>query len=447
VANSVANIGKIPELRRRILFTLLMLAVYRVGVFVTVPGVNRVEMSNVIMSGGQGSFLGMFNMFSGGALEQLSIFALGIMPYVSSSIIISLLTVVIPKLDQLQKEGEQGRRKINQFTRYGCILLAIVQGMFIATWLEGLGRGGGGGGAEVVTDPGWMFRILTVLTLTTGTAFIMWLGEQITERGIGNGISLIIFAGIVCDMPDAVTQLLAGSSGEFSFLTAIALVLIVIGTISTICFFERAHRRIPVQYTKRMVGRKMYQGASTHLPLKINMAGVIPPIFASSILMFPGQIATMSGSPWMQQIASVFQQTDWRYNVLYVVLIIFFSYFYTAIQFNPVDVADNLKKGGGFIPGIRPGKKTAEYIDRVMTRITFAGALYLSAICLLPILLNKYFHVPFQFGGTGLLIVVGVALDTVQQIESHLITRNYEGFTGPKGPRIRGRTTAMPARA
>jgi preprotein translocase subunit SecY len=428
VANSVANIGKIPELRRRILFTLVLLAVYRVGVFVTVPGVNRVEMQNVIMSGGSGSFLGMFNMFSGGALEQLSIFALGIMPYVSSSIIISLLTVVIPKLDQLQKEGEQGRRKINQFTRYGCILLAVIQGMFIATWLEGLGRGGAGGGAEVVTDPGWMFRIITVLTLTTGTAFIMWLGEQITERGIGNGISLIIFAGIVTDMPDAITKLLSGSSGEFSGLTAIALTLIVVGTVAAICFFERAHRRIPVQYTKRMVGRKMYQGASTHLPLKINMAGVIPPIFASSILMFPGQIATMSGSPWMQQIASVFQQTDWRYNVLYVVLIIFFSYFYTAIQFNPVDVADNLKKGGGFIPGIRPGKKTAEYIDRVMTRITFAGALYLSAICLLPILLHKYFHVPFQFGGTGLLIVVGVALDTVQQIESHLLMRHYEGF-------------------
>jgi preprotein translocase subunit SecY len=446
--STVANISRIPELRRRILFTLALLAVYRIGVFVTVPGVNRVEMKNVIMQGGQGSFLGMFDMFSGGALEQLSIFALGIMPYVSASIIISLLTVVVPKLDQLQKEGEQGRRRINQLTRYGTILIAIVQGLFIATWLEGLGRGGAGGftGAEVVPDPGWSFRLMTVLSLTTGTAFIMWLGEQITERGIGNGISLIIFAGIITGLPDAITQVFATGASDLGGLTIILLLIVVVGTIAAICFFERAHRRIPVQYTKRMVGRKLYQGAQTHLPLKINMAGVIPPIFASSILMFPGQIATMSGSPWMQEIASVFSVMDWRYNVMYVLLIVFFAFFYTSIQFNPVDVADNLKKGGGFIPGIRPGKKTAEYIDRVMTRITFAGAMYLAAVCMLPILLQKYFHVQFMFGGTGLLIVVGVALDTVQQIESHLITRNYEGFTGPKGPRIRGRSVAMPRR-
>jgi preprotein translocase subunit SecY len=443
VASSFANIGKVPELRKRILFTVALLAVYRVGVFVTVPGVNRVEMSNLITQGGTGSFLGMFNMFSGGALEQLSIFALGIMPYISSSIIIQLLTVVIPKLDELNKEGESGKRKINQYTRYGTIGLSMVQSFFIATWLEGLGRGGAQGfGGEIVMDPGWGFRIMTMLTLTTGTAFIMWLGEQITERGVGNGISLIIFAGIVAGMPDGLTQLFSRSSmGDFDTFNLLLLVVIVIGTIAAICFFERGHRRIPVQYTKRMVGRKMYGGTQTHLPLKINVSGVIPPIFASSILLFPAQIANMVGSPWMQQLSAALQPSDWRYNVIYILAIVFFTFFYTAVTFNPVDVADNLKKGGGFIPGIRPGKKTAEYIDKVLTRITCAGAVYLSAVCILPALLQNRMQVPFYFGGTGLLIVVGVALDTVQQIESHLITRNYEGFTGPKGPRIRGRTT------
>ena len=446
MANSIANIGKIPELRKRIFFTLALLAVYRIGIFVTTPGVNRVEMQNLIASGGSGSFLGMFNMFSGGALEQLSIFALGIMPYVSSSIILQLLTVVIPTLDRLNKEGEQGRKKINQYTRYGCIVLSIVQSFFIASWLEGIGRGGSGfSSGEVVAYPGWTFKMLTVLSLTTGTAFIMWLGEQITERGIGNGISLIIFAGIVSDMPDGVVQLLSRkSSGDLDVFNVILLICIVIGTIAAITFFERGHRRIPVQYTKRMVGRKMYGGTQTHLPLKINMAGVIPPIFASSIMLFPAQIANMVGSPWMQEVANALQPDDWRYQFLYVVMIVFFCYFYTAVTFNPVDVADNLKKGGGFVPGIRPGKKTAEYIDRVLTRITFAGAVYIAAICVLPSLLQSKMSVPFYFGGTGLLIVVGVALDTVQQIESHLITRNYEGFTGPKGPRIRGRTTARP---
>jgi len=444
VANSFSNLGKIPELRKRILFTLAMLAVYRIGVFITVPGVNRVEMANVITKGGSGSLLGMFNMFSGGALQQLSIFALGIMPYVSASIVIQLLTVVIPKLDQLNKEGEQGRRKINQLTRYGTILLAAIQGYFIAQFLEGLSTRG----SEVVVDPGWAFRIMTVLSLTTGTAFIMWLGEQITDRGIGNGSSMIIFAGIVAHLPDALTQYLARGSGSGGGvgLSGIILLLLVIGTVAAICFFERAHRRIPVQYAKRQVGRKLYQGAQSFLPLKINVSGVIPPIFASSILMFPTQIASMSGSIFLQDVASVLHPADWRYNAIYTLLVIFFAYFYTAVQFNPVEVADNLKKGGGFIPGIRPGKNTAEYIERVLTRITFAGAMYLSVVCMIPALLQKYMSVPFQFGGTGLLIVVGVALDTVQQIESYLITRNYEGFTGPKGPRIRGRTAARPAR-
>ena len=434
-----SNITKIPELRRRILFTLAMLAVYRVGVFITIPGVNRVEMNHVVTKGGSGSFLGMFNMFSGGALQQLSIFALGIMPYVTSSIVMQLLTVVVPKLDQLNKEGEQGRRKINQLTRYGTIVIAAVQAWFIASYVESLSKGG----AEVVAAPGFGFRLMTVLTLTTGTTVIMWLGELITESGVGNGSSLIIFAGIVAAMPDGITRFLAGGGGSsVGGLTVLFMVILVIGTIAAICYFERAHRRVPVQYTKRQVGRKMYSGAQSYLPLKINVAGVIPPIFASSILMFPAQIANMSGSRWMQEFSSVLHPADWRYNVIFTVLNVFFAFFYTSVVFNPVDVADNLKKSGGFVPGIRPGKHTAQYIERVLSRITFAGALYLSVVCMIPALLQKYFQVPFQFGGTGLLIVVGVALDTVQQIESHLITRNYEGFSGPKGPRIRGRVAA-----
>jgi preprotein translocase subunit SecY len=445
--STIGNISKVPELRRRLLFTLACLAVYRIGVFVTTPGVNRVEMKNVISQGGSGSFLGLFNMFSGGALEKLSLFALGIMPYVTASIILQLLTVVVPTLERLNKEGEQGRRKINQFTRYGCVIISLVQSFFIATWLETLGRGGlgSGGGAEVVVDPGWGFRLLTMISLTTGTAFIMWLGEQITERGIGNGISLIIFAGIVTGLPDAIARMWSVQQmGDFSGFGVLMVLVVVVGTVAAITFFERGYRRVPVQYAKRLVGRKMYGGQSTHLPLKINTSGVIPPIFASSILLFPSQIANMAGSSWLQAVSQALRPGDWRYEVTYVLLIIFFCYFYTSVIFNPVDIADNLKKHGGFVPGIRPGKKTAEYIDRVLSRITFAGALYISAVCMLPVLLQTNMKVPFYFGGTGLLIVVGVALDTVQQIESHLITRHYEGFTGPKGPRIRGRTTARP---
>jgi len=436
VAFAIGNIGKVPELRRRILFTLALLAIYRLGVFITIPGVNRVEMQHVVQKGGSGSFLGMFNMFSGGALEQFSIFTLGIMPYVTSSIVMQLLTVVVPKLDQLNKEGEQGRKKINQYTRYGTIVVAAVQAWFAASYVESLSRGG----AEVVADPGLMFHLLTVLTMTTGTAVIMWMGELITDKGIGNGSSMIIFAGIVAAMPDAITQFLAGGGGsEVGGLTVVFMIILVIGTIAAICYFERAQRRIPVQYTKRQVGRKMYSGAQSYLPLKVNVSGVIPPIFASSILMFPSQIANMANSGWMQEFASVLNPADWRYNAIFTILVVFFAFFYTSVVFNPVDVADNLKKSGGFIPGIRPGKNTASYIERVLSRVTFAGALYLSVVCMIPALLQKYLNVPFQFGGTGLLIVVGVALDTVQQIESHLITRNYEGFAGPKGPRIRGR--------
>ena len=434
----LGNITKIPELRRRILFTLFILAVYRLGVFITIPGVNRVEMSHVVTKGGSGSFLGMFNMFSGGALQQFSIFTLGIMPYVTSSIVMQLLTVVVPKLDQMNKEGEQGRQRINQLTRYGTVLIACVQSWFAASYVESLSRGG----AEVVSNPGLTFHLLTLITMTTGTVVIMWFGELITESGIGNGSSMIIFAGIVAAMPDGITRFLGGSGGAGSGQSGLAILfmlVLVVATVAAICFFERAHRRVPVQYTKRQVGRKMYSGSQSYLPLKLNVSGVIPPIFASSILMFPAQIAGMSKNNMLSEFSSILNRSDWRYNLLFTTLVVFFSFFYTSVVFNPVDVADNLKKSGGFVPGIRPGKHTAQYIERVLSRITFAGALYLSVVCMIPALLQKYLNVPFQFGGTGLLIVVGVALDTVQQIESHLITRNYEGFAGPKGPRIRGR--------
>lgn len=434
----IGGITKIPELRKRILFTLGMLAVYRIMVFVTVPGVNRAVM-NKIMASSSGTLLGMFNMFSGGALEQLSIIALGIMPYISASIILQLLTVVVPSLERLSKEGDAGRKKINQYTRYGTIFLSVVQGYFIANWLEGQNIANAHFGA-VVINPGLSFKLMAILTLATGTAFVMWLGEQITERGIGNGISLLIFAGIVANMPDGVLQLFQkvkmGDIGPFNLAVIGG---VVVGVVGIIIFFERAQRRIPVQYAKRVIGKKQYGGQSSHLPLKVNTAGVIPPIFASSILMFPAQLAGFIQTDWMRKVSDVLQPVDWRYQVLYVALIIFFCYFYTAVTFNPVDVADNLKKNGGFIPGIRPGKRTAEYIDKVLTRITFGGAIYVSAVCVLPTIMIAKFKVPFYFGGTGLLIVVGVALDTVQQIQSHLISRHYDGFLGQKGPKIRGR--------
>ncbi|HQR28841.1 MAG TPA: preprotein translocase subunit SecY [Anaeromyxobacteraceae bacterium] len=438
LTTSLANIFRVPELRKRLLFTLGMLAVYRLGVFVSTPGVDRVAMRKVVAS--QGGLLGLFNLFSGGALEQLSIFALGIMPYVSASIILQLLTVVVPALEKMQKEGEVGRKRITQYTRYGTVVLAAIQGIGIATYLESLRDPSG---LPVVAIPGWSFRILTVITLSAGTAFIMWMGEQITERGIGNGISLIIFAGIVARIPDAAFQLYAAyraPGAGMDELRLVILVAVMVAVVGFIVFVERAQRRIPVQYAKRVVGRRTYGGQSTHLPLKVNTSGVIPPIFASSVLLFPATLA--SWFPFLQRISDEMRPGGWVYNTLYVVLIVFFAYFYTAVTFNPVDVADNLKKYGGYIPGIRPGKKTAEYIDYVLSRITFGGAMYLAAVSILPTVLINQFGVPFYFGGTALLIVVGVALDTVQQIEGHLITRHYEGFTGPRGPRIRGRATA-----
>ncbi len=429
------NLSKIPELRKRIIFTVLMLGIYRIGVFVTVPGVDRGIVQKLL--GSSGGLLGLFNMFSGGALRQMSVFALGIMPYISASIILQLMAVVVPAIERLQKEGEVGRKKITQYTRYGTVLLSMIQGMGIAFYLESLKSNLG---EAVVADPGWPFRIMTIISLTAGTAFIMWLGEQITERGIGNGISLIITAGIVAAFPDAIISLASFvRKGIMMPFTVFLVAIVAVGVVAIIVFFERAQRRIPVQYARRVVGRKMYGGQSTHLPLKVNTSGVIPPIFASSILLFPATLANFIQKPWMQDFKDMLSPGSWSYMTVYVLLIIFFCYFYTAVTFNPIDVADNMKKYGGYIPGIRPGKQTAVYIDKVLSRITFGGALYVSAVCVLPTLMIQQFNVPFYYGGTSLLIVVGVSLDTVSQIETHLITRHYDGLTGPKGPRIRGR--------
>ncbi|MBN2344691.1 MAG: preprotein translocase subunit SecY [Deltaproteobacteria bacterium] len=434
MASGIANIGKIPELRKRIFFTLTMLAVYRIGIFVTTPGVDREVMGELVRQS-SGTFMGLFNMFSGGALERLSIMALGIMPYISSSIILQLLSSVVPRLAELRKEGEAGSQKINQYTRYGTVAIAFIQSFAMAGYLVSLNNQGAG---QVVTNPGIGFTLMTMLTLTTGTAFIMWLGEQITERGIGNGISLIIFAGIVSALPDAMVQTFKSASvGQLSPISLMFVGAVLLAVVATIVFFERGQRRIQIQHAKRMVGRKVYGGHSTFLPLRVNQAGVIPPIFASTLLMFPNTLAGFFPSQdWLNSLVAF---GTWQYNTIYGLLIIFFCYFYTAITFQPTDVADNLKKQGAFIPGIRPGKRTAQYIDRVLNRITFGGALYVAAVCILPSFMITEFHIPFYLGGTGLMIVVGVALDTAQQIESHLITRHYDGFTGPKGARIRGR--------
>ncbi len=434
MAEGYKNIGKIPELRKRIIFTFLMLAVYRLGAHIPTPGINGDALS-AFFAQMQGTILGLFDMFSGGALERLSIFALGIMPYISSSIIFQLLTVVVPYLHKLSKEGEMGRKKITQYTRYGTVVLSLIQGIGISFGLEKMT---GPAGELVVPHPGWSFRIMAVITLTAGTAFIMWLGEQITERGIGNGISLIIFAGIVVRMPSAaVNTLKLVRTGEFPVLLVLVLIAMMVAVVGFIIFMERGQRKIPVQYAKRVVGRKVFGGQSTHLPLKVNTSGVIPPIFASSIIMFPATIAQFSTVPFMQTMAGALTPGNWPHEILYIGAIIFFCYFYTAVTFNPTDIADNMKKYGGYIPGIRPGTKTAEYIDRVLTRITAGGAVYLAAVCVLPTILVQQMNVPFYFGGTSLLIVVGVALDTVAQIESHMLQRNYEGFMGKA--RIKGR--------
>ena len=434
--SGLQNISKIPELRNRILFTFGMLAVYRIGIFVPTPGIDTQALGAFFEAQAKGgSLLGLIDMFTGGALSQFSVFALGIMPYISASIIFSLLTVVIPHLERLSKEGDAGRKKITQYTRYATVGLSIIQGMGIAFGLENMKSPIGD---LVVPTPGWGFRIMAVLTLTAGTAFLMWLGERISENGIGNGISMIIFAGIVARFPSAIfntAQLMR--TGEMSIFKMLIIGVIMIAVVGAIIFMERGHRKIPVQYAKRVVGRKVYGGSSTHLPLRVNTAGVIPPIFASSLLMFPATIASFVDQPWAQGIANLLSPGAIFYNIVYILLIIFFCYFYTAVQFNPVDVADNMKKYGGYIPGIRPGKRTADYIDKVLTRITLGGALYLSAVCVLPTILIRQFNVPFYFGGTALLIVVGVALDTMTQVESHMLTRHYEGFL--KKGRLKGR--------
>jgi preprotein translocase subunit SecY len=440
VPSGIEGLGKIPELRNRLIYTVLMLAAYRIGIFVTVPGVDREIIANYVRYG-QTGLLGLFDMFSGGAISQMSVFALGVMPYISASIIFQLLAVVVPALEKLQKEGDLGRAKINQYTRYATVAIAGIQGTSIAVWLESLSTQVGT--EHVVMASGFMFKFLTVLSLITGTMLLMWMGERITERGIGNGVSLIIFAGIVARLPDAVVQTFSLSTlagGRLEPLTLLLILVLIIATIAAIVFMERGQRRIPVQYAKKVVGRRLYGGQSTYLPLKVNSSGVIPPIFASSVLMFPATISNLfPGASWVMWLQNVLVPGGWFYNVLYVALIIFFCFFYTAVTFNPVDVADNLKKGGGFIPGIRAGKATADYIDKVLSRVTVGGALYVAAVCVLPTLLQKNFGVPFYFGGTSLMIVVGVAIDTASQIESHLISRSYEGFAGTYGPRIRGR--------
>lgn len=429
--SGIEGLVKISELRKRILFTLMMLAVYRIGVHIPTPGVDGAALQQVFANM-KGTIFGFFNMFSGGALERFSIFALGVMPYISSSIIFQLLTVVWPYLHELQKEGDQGRKKITQYTRYGAVLLALVQGYGIAAGLESYNN------PVVVTDPGMSFRLMTMLTLATGTIFLMWVGEQMSERGIGNGISLLIYAGIAASVPAGIGSTFSlYRSGELSFLKILLTAAVILATFFIIIFVERGARRIPIQYAKRIVGRKVYGGQNTHLPLKVNTSGVIPPIFASSLIAFPATVAQFFPSERMQKLTSQLVPGGLIYEVLFVSLIVFFCFFYTAVTFKTDDVAENLKKYGGFIPGIRPGQPTAQYIDYVLSRITLGGAVYISAICVLPTLFNQAMKVPFNFGGTSVLILVGVALDTVAQIETFLLTRNYEGFM--KHTRLKGR--------
>jgi len=455
---SIRNIFSIPDLRKRVIFTLLLLAVYRIGCQIPNPGISADALAEFWQSQ-RGSILGFYDLFSGRAMSRMTIFALGIMPYISASIILQLLTVVWPYLERLSKEGELGRRKITQYTRYGTLVICIIQAFGISIFLENLTSPTG---ARIVPSPGWGFRLLTILTLTTGTTLIMWLGEQISERGIGNGISLIIFAGIVAGLPQGINSLISGlRSGSLDPLRIIFLIVFMLAVIAFIVFVERGQRRIPVSYAKRVVGRKVYGGQSTHLPLRVNTGGVIPIIFAASIITIPSTLATLSKAPIFQTIARQFGPGMPLYVLIYIAAIIFFTYFYVSIIFNPNDVADNLRKYGGFIPGIRPGKNTADYIDQVLTRITLVGAIYLAAIAILPEFLMTGFkfgslplignfleanlprwitqglNIDFYFGGTSLLIVVGVAMDTMQQIEAQLVMRHYDGFM--RSTRLRGR--------
>jgi len=434
--SNVGSIPRIPELNKRLLFTALMLIVYRLGVFVPLPGIDPEQIVKLFEQTASGTIFDILNMFSGGALERASVFALGVMPFITSSIIMSLLVKAFPTLEAMQKEGEAGRRKINQYSRYGTVLICVVQGLMLALTLEG----GMGQGATIVQNAGWAFRITTVLTLTAGSLFVMWIGEQITERGIGNGISLIIMASIIVGLPSAfwdIVRLI--DTGELTVFGVILIFILLLAIIAFIVYVERSYRKIPVQYPRRVVGRKVYGGQSSHLPLKTNTAGVIPPIFASSLLIFPATILTFVNVPFLRDASDLLFNNTIIYNLIFAGLIIFFAYFYTAVIYNPDDLADNLRKNGGFVPGIRPGKKTAEYIDKILGRITFIGAVYVAFVCIIPSFLQREpFNLPFYFGGTSLLIVVGVTLDFVQQVESFLITHSYEGFVkkkGMKGPK------------
>lgn len=435
MAGIAQNISKIPELNRRIIFTFVLLAVFRIGVYIPTPGIDAEALSGFFKAA-SGTLLDFATMFTGGALERFSVFSLGIMPYISASIILQLLTAVVPQLEKLQKEGESGRNAISQYTRYLTVALSLVQGTMIAIGLESMR---GPAGEPIVLFPGWGFRAMTLVTLTSGTIFLMWLGEQITERGIGNGISLIIFVGIIARMPAALNNTIQlVRAGEMNFLVVVFMLALMVLVVGCIVFMEMGQRKIPIQYPKRVVGRKVMAGGTQHLPLKVNSAGVIPPIFASSIIVFPATVANFINIPFMKGIAQSLNPGGALYNLLYVGLIIFFTYFYTAIQFDPKDVAENLKKNGGFVPGIRPGANTADYIDTVLTRLTLWGALYLAVVCVLPSLLITQFHAPFYFGGTALLIVVGVAMDTAQQIESHMLARSYDGLFKKRKTKGRG---------
>lgn len=438
-----SDIWNMEDLRKRVLFTLGTIGIYRMGIFVPAPGIDRLALGKYFNQQSQGTMFGLYDMFTGGALEQYSVFVLGIMPYISASIIMQLLTVMVPSLERIQKEGQTGKTKINQYTRYLTIGISCVQGFMMATGLEQMRVGN----ESIVMNPGPWFKVMTILTVTAGSCFVMWLGEQITERGVGNGSSILISSGIVARIPAATANLytLVVNLGEINLLQATLLLILMFAVICAIVYIERGQRRIPIQYAKRVLGRRVYEGQSTHLPLKLNTSGVVPPIFASSLLMVPATLSTFTSNGFLDWLGTAFHPGRWLYNLTFFGLIVFFSFFYTAVTFNPVDVAENLKKQGGYIPRIRPGNETAEYLDRLLTRLTISGAVYLSAICILPTVLVNEFHVPLQFGGTGLLILVGVTLDTVAQVEAHLMTRHYDGLVGPKGQRVRGRRSLLTA--